>query len=95
MKTDMTKSRYLSAYNKGKEEFKESIWHKGIELPAGEKCVFFYNPVDDSYDIAYYLIVPENAYWAYLEDFFNKEMYDAVLKREKELDKQFEEEGIG
>lgn len=91
METNMEKSRYLSAYNKGKEDFKELLWHKDTEKPDGNKCIFCYNPETDDYDVAYYESVAKGYFWAYLEDFFSEEMYKEVLKKEKELDEEFRE----
>ena len=74
-------------FMKGIEFMSENIWHDADERPDPDKCVFAYNPEKDEYDFAYYEKVAEGYKWAYIEDFCTKDMYNAVLKHEKERDK--------
>lgn len=77
-------------FMKGVDFVKDAIWHDAEELPDPDKCVFAYNPETDAFDFAYYKKVGKGYKWAYIEDLFSKEMYDAVLRHEKERDEKYQ-----
>lgn len=76
-------------FMKGVDFVKENIWHDSEELPDPDKCIFAYNPETDCYDWAYYEKVGKGYRWAYIEDIFSKEMYEAYLRHEKEREEKY------
>lgn len=77
-------------FMKGIEFVNENIWHDAEELPDPDKCALAYNPETDDYDCAYFESMPKGYRWAYLEDIFSKDMYEAYLRHEKKRDEEIQ-----
>ena len=76
-------------FMKGVDFTKENIWNDGTVPPDPQKCILYYDTETDDCGTLYASKVPDGWKWAYIEDIFSKEMYDAVLRHEKERDEEY------